>query len=335
MSVSTETESSENVQQDEEQEIATQQTEEQETVEQGTEPTAPNTEDNNRNSKFDFEKSKGKLEYISIVLALISVITTGLVKVLSLGTHLQFNFDINNYEFKLTGTDFIFLFLSVFFCVLAIMFCNGTNNIRTTISNRISNCLKEKQIINALGWFIKYFSLVLVYFVLGLVTICLLCSLKGIVPFLYELLSTFTLTFLFVFYIFCFELVEIGKNKFKNKILYIILFVLIVSCFMYLNYTKAKNQKEFEIIVSETDEGQSQEYVVISKGSSYSAYQCSTEEQEAGKVLVIHTDRHRYFSLDDTETRLNIFDEYQLYKYGMPLDTDEEDNSDAYQSSEE
>lgn len=58
-------------------------------------------------------------------------------------------------------------------------------------------------------------------------------------------------------------------------------------------------------------------------------------EEQGTKVLIIHTDIHRFFPLDDTETRLNHFDEYQLYEFGKPLDTDEENNSDVYQSSEE
>lgn len=338
MSVSTQTETSENIQQNEEQEAAAQ-AEEQEVVEHGTEPTAPDTANDNQENKFDLEKSKTKLEYISIAFALISVISTGLVRILSLGTHLQFNFDLNNYEFKLTSIDFIFLFLSVFFCILAILFCYATENIRNKINNKISNCLIGKikiyKLLKAIGWFLIYFSLVLVYLFLGLFITYLLCGFKGISPLQYDLWAAFIITFLFVFVLYCFTLVEINKNKNINKILCVVLFVLIVLGFICTNYERAVNQKEFEIIVTETDEGQSQEYVVISKGSSYSAYQCSIKEQEAGKVLIIHTDLHRYFPLDDTETRLNIFDKYQLYKYGEPLDTDEESDSDAYQSSEE
>lgn len=348
MSVSIENETSENTQQNRRREAAAQnenqtvatQSQDQAVSEQNNEPTIPNSADNDRENKFDLEKSKSKLECISIALALISVISTGLVKVLSLGTHLQFNFDINNYEFKLTNTDFIILFLSAVFCIFAIIFCYETRGLRNLINTKISNCLQgntqKRKYLLAIGLFLIFIVIILVYLFLGLFILYLLCKLKGISPFLYELQFVFILTFLFVFYLYCFTLIELDKNKLISKVSCIVLFVLIVSGFMYNNYEKAVNQREFEIIVAENYKGQLQEYVVISKGSSYSAYQCSIEEQEAGKVLIIHTDLHRSFPLDDTETKLNIFSKYQLYKYGKPLDPlDEENNSDEYQSNEE
>lgn len=338
MSVLTETETSENIQQNEEQEIVTQQTEEQRTVEQGTEPPAPNTEDNNKNGKFDFEKFKSNLECISILSALIGVISTGLVKVLSLGRYIHFSFDINYYDFKLTNTDIIVFVLSILFCAMAIMYCFVTNDFKNKRLDKIAkssndqNKIKKKLAVNRVLLSIIPILVYPVVFYFGYKLICgfnAVILLKNIIMTLFGYSCTVVISWS------CTILTGDINLKIFIKVFSAVIFFYICFAFMNINYKEAKNQREFEIIASENNEGQPQEYVVISKGSSYSAYQCSTEEQEAGKVLVIHTDLHRYFPLDDTETRLTIFDEYQLCKYGKPLDTDEENNSDAYQSSEE
>lgn len=337
MSVSTETETSENAQQNEEQEAAAQ-AEEQEVVEQVAEPPVPNNASNNQESKFDFEKSKGKLEYISIVLALTSVISTGIVKVLSAGSHLHFSFDINNYEFKLTNNDLIIFFLSIFFCFFAIVFCRITNSARSKIFVKINNCLKSKtnikKILGTILWVVAYGILLFYYLFLGSFIIELLCSQKDVALFKYVLRNTYSVSFLLVLSFYLFPIVEKKVTKIILAVLGMFTFLMVSLAIINYNYEKAVNQREFEIIVSENNEGHSQEYVVISKGSSYSAYQCSIEDQEAGKVLIIHTDRHRFFPLDDTDTRLNVFDEYHLYKYGKPLKTsDEENNPNQHQSN--
>ncbi len=356
MSVSIENETSENTQQNGEQEAAAQnenqsvatqnedqevivQTENQEVAIQNNESPVLDTEDNDQDSKFDFEKSKGKLEYISIALALISVISTVLVKVLSVGSHLYFSFDINNYDFKLTNNDRIVFFLSIFFCVFAIIFCQITNNIRSKIFVKINNCLesnvKSKKIIGTFLWGVGYISLLGYYILLGSFIIELLCSQKDVTWFKDVLHTTYAISLLLVLTFFLFPIVRKKITKIILTILGMVTLLIISLYFINTNYEKAKNQREFEIIVAGNNEGQKQEYVVISKGSYYSAYQCSVKEQDAGKILIIHTDSHRFFPIDDTETRLNIFDEYQLYKYGEPLDTNEENNSEEYQDNEE
>lgn len=310
MSISTEVETVENAQQNEEQEI----------VAQNNEPPVLDTEDNNQESKFDFEKSKAQLEYISIVFALISVISTVLVKFLSLGTYLQFDFDINNCEFKLTNTDIIILFLSVLFCIVAILFCYKTNNIRNKISIKINGCFDGKfsviNLLKAIGWCAAYCSLLCSYPFLGYFIIKLLCSQRGIAQFQFELWIIFTYTFLFVFSLSCFTLVEREKIKYIRKVLSVVLIIITGLGLIKINYEGAVNKREFEIIIAENSEGQVQEYVVISKGSSYSTYQCTMEKQD----LIIHTDLHCFFPIDGTETKLKNFDGYHLYKYGKPLE---------------
>lgn len=336
MSVSTETETSENAQQNEEQEAA--QAEEQEVVEQVAEPPVPNTANDDQENKFDIEKSKAKLEYISILSAVVGLFSTILFKFLSFGRHFCFSFDINYCEFNLTNHDLMIFIMSICYCALTVAFCYFVNKYKKLyeeieeLKAKINEFKNSKY--NRIKKFLLFFVVpIFIYFIFLRFCYFNYDSKVDIFP-----KSTYTTILKISFGIFVFLLSVMFFDGLTLDVMKVFLILcLFITCtnFIRMEYKKAENQKEFEIIASENDEGKLQEYVVISKGSSYSAYQCSTEEQDAGKILIIHTDRHRFFPLDDTDTRLNVFDEYHLYKYGMPLDTDEESDSDAYQSSEE
>lgn len=264
---------------------------------------------NNQDASFDLEKSKNKLEYISIIFALTGVISTGLIKVLSMGRYLCFDFDINNCEFKLTNSDFIILFLSIFFCGSAILYCFITNKLRVIISTKVTECLDTqtkilKKIVGVVKWGSSYIALIFFYLILGYFAIGLFTSnFSALAVLKNELVTILGYTFIFVIPLSCFTL----KEDRKLKIFYIticILFLLLFGLsFIKNSYDEAVNQKEFEIITLKDSE-ENQMYAVISKGSSYSAYRCSIDENN---ILIIYKNHHRYFPLDDTETELRIF----------------------------
>lgn len=277
-----------------------------------------NTPESNQESIAEFEKSKGKLEYISIVCALIGLISTGLVKVLSLGRYICFYFDIDNCEFKLTNTDFIILFISLFCCGSAILYCYLTNSWRIKISDKINACFdsQAKKIIKIkkiLGFIFLYIVYILIYLILGcfLIYIVTTCF-SALEPIRSELIAILSTTFSFVIFMSCFTLKE---NK-KQKTLYLVIIALflLVGSFSFVknSYDSAVNQKEFEIITLE-DNNVKQTYAVISRGSSYSAYQCYIDKEN--NVLIINTDMHRYFPIDDTATRLYDFKGYKFVEY--------------------
>lgn len=289
----------------------------QEIIAENNESTEPSSIENNQNTSFNLEKSKNILEYISIILALIGLISTGLIKVLSMGRYLCFDFDINNCEFKLTNSDFIILFLSIFFCGSAILYCFITNKLRVIISTKVTECLDTqtkilKKIAGIVKWGLLYIALIFFYLILGYFAIGLFTSNFSALAILEnELVTILGYTFTFVILLSCFIL----KEDRKFKIFYItisMLFLLLFGLsFIKNSYDEAVNQKEFEIITLKDSE-ENQMYAVISRGSSYSAYQCLIDENN---ILIINTELHRFFSLDDTETRLYNFEGYRLVKY--------------------
>ena len=87
--------------------------------------------DNNEKFKnFDVNQAKSFIEFISVFLALIAVLGTILLKIVSLGTVICFSFDLNYYDFTINNTDFILF--TTFLCMGAItlLYCYLSNNLR-------------------------------------------------------------------------------------------------------------------------------------------------------------------------------------------------------------
>lgn len=274
-----------------------------------------NTPESNQKSMVEFEKSKDKLEYISIVCALVGLISTGLFKFLSLGRYICFYFDIDNCEFKLTNTDFIILFISLFCCGSAILYCYLTNSLRVKISDKINVCFdsQAKKIKKNLSFIILYFVYFFIYLILGCFLIYIVTTnFSALEPIQCELIAILCTTVSLVIFMSFFTLKE--NKKHKRLYLAIIASVLLVGSFSFVknSYDSAVNQKEFEIITLE-DDNVKQTYAVISRGSSYSAYQCYIDKEN--NVLIINTDMHRYFPIDDTATRLYDFKGYKFVEY--------------------
>lgn len=305
-------------------ELVVEQQQNQETNEETRQEAVPENNENSQsdvpkhNQENDFETFKSKLEVLSISFALAGVISTGLVKVMSLGRFIHFSFDINNCEFKLTNTDFIILFLSMFCYGTALLYCYITNGWRIKINDGIIKCFetqtkKLKKLLKIGFYLFLYLLLISVYFILGCVIIYFainkfnaLASLKN------ELLTILATTFSFEILLSSFTVKE---NK-KLTIIYVVLItiLLLLFCFSFtkINYDNAVNQREFEIITL-TDTSEEQTYAVISRGSSYSAYQCDIDKEN--NTLIINVDIHRFFPLDDTETRLYNFEECRFVEF--------------------
>lgn len=278
----------------------------------------PSTPENNQETGFDFEKSKAKLEYISIIFALVGLISTGLVKVLSLGRYLCFYFDINNCEFKLTNTDFIILFFSLFCCGSAILYCYITNSQRVKINSKVTECLDAQakiinKIMKVLGFGLQYFAIIFIYLIVGCFIIYIVISqFSALAALKNDFIAILSTTLSFVIFLSCFTLKE-NKQMIKFYTTISAIFLLLIGfVFIKSNYDGAINQKEFEIITLENN-NETQTYAIISRGSSYSAYQCSIDKEN--NILTINTDVHHYFPLDDTETKLYVFESYQLEEH--------------------
>lgn len=296
----------------------------QEVVTDNNEFPEPSTPENNQETIFDFEKSKAKLEYISIIFALVGLISTGLVKVLSLGKYICFYFDINNCEFKLTNTDFIILFSSLFCCGSAIIYCYITNRLRIKINDKVTGYFETinksekkidtvKNILKVLGFGFLYLVIIFIYLILGSIIIHLIINqFSALEALKYDFTAILGSTISFVVFLSCFTLKEDKKLKNFYVIISVLFLLLIVFSFIKISYDNAVNQKEFEIITSENS-NDVQTYAVISRGSSYSAYQCSIDKEN--NILKINTDVHHYFPLDDTETKLYVFESYQLEEH--------------------
>lgn len=285
----------------------------QEAVTENNENPESNAPESNQESVFDFEKSKAKLEYVSVLSAIIGLISTGLFKISSLGRYLYFPFDINNCEFKLTNTDFIVWIISMLLCALAITYCIVANSIKNKILKIIINRSKGIPKTNKKLILFRILSFVIpltIYPVLFFLSLQLLSWFNEIVVFKDIISILFTYSYILIISFSFFMLTE----EIPVKIIYkIILFAgLIYVCLIFIdyNYSNARNQKQFEIIVAEDIEGKSQKYVVISKGGAYSAYQCYIDEDN--NILMINGDIHRYFPLEDTETRLYDFENIVL-----------------------
>lgn len=272
---------------------------------------------NNDDTNFNLEESKTKLEFISVLLALISLVSAALIKVLSLGRYLYFSFDIDYCELMLTNTDLITFFVSMFFCASAISYCFFTHKIRNGITNMCKKSLEKSnkiviKIIKIIPFALLHAATLLVYLFIGVIVIGILCNFSAMESLRYELISSLAYTFTFVISISCFTLVEEKNSKMMYKIISVILLFSLCYAFIQTEYEGAENQTNFEIITVENGENIHQEYAVISKGECYSAYRCSTLNEDDRKILIIYKNYHKYFALDEYETQKVDYDKHRI-----------------------
>ncbi len=283
----------------------------QEVINGSNESPESNTPEYNQDTNVEFEKSKSRLEYISFIIAIMSLVSTGLIKALSLGRYLRFTFDANNCELNLTNTDLINLFISIFFCATAFFYIYFIHQWLIKFCNKVSNHIHNSTKI-LLMYLILTMVPTLLYFLLGTLFIYLFCFIiKDFETYKYYLLIPLSISTCFVFLL-SNSAISSGKKIDKSfKILSMFILIVIGISFVHNDYERALNQTTFEIIEAVDNNGQLQKYVVISKGNLYSAYQCSMGT-ENDKILTIHTDIHRYFPLENTETRWYYFEGYRF-----------------------
>ena len=267
------------------------------------------TPDNADNHKFDFSQSKKTIEFISVLLALIAALGTILLKIVSLGTVICFSFDLNYYDFTLNNTDFILF--ATFLCMSAItlLYCYFSNNFRKKLSKNALKCKKVTGwLLCALINFLWAIALLLLEFgVLKLLSSISSVALKLTAEFYYCIIFSMLILGLCILFLASFE--------HNSKYITVGLLIVIIISFAMIetNYDNANEQKCFDIITYDDNNGEPEYYAVISSGDYFSAYICEFSESDENKVLTIYSEKHRFFAIDSVTTEKMYFAEYNVF----------------------
>lgn len=251
-----------------------------------------------------FESAKQKIEFISVLLALVAVIGTGFLKIISYGQVLYYSFDLEYCEFSLSQKDFIIFVSLLFWGGIALLYCILTDSIRKKITSDIMS--KLKKIVSHIIAF-----LVNLLFLLFLPVIVLLVG-KLFLPSFMEIQSLFNECICFMIIVMGVTVLFwslVGSHTAVYLITCIIVVLGIIAGMTKQEYIDASTKKNYDII--ECSEGNSIDYyVVISKGEKYSAYKCSIISSNNKNKLIVYTNVHRYFPIDSVSTTSIYFEEY-------------------------
>lgn len=249
------------------------------------------TEKDNPNKELiPIEKLTKYVACFTALIAIVSVIGASLIKAISFGRCLYFDFDMDYYEFSLSKS-IVYVFVITLVCVLIAL-------IQSVILRIVYYFIKRK--LEAKSRAKKIVLKLVASFILIVLEIIITCWLwKLLFPDRQQAVYLATITLLLCFTIYCFIYMIWGEID-KRNIMKIILIIPIISLLIFtlgfagLEYEKAEEQKEFPIITYNQEH-----YVVISEGKTrYSAYKCKIEDE----VLLIITDQHKYFDIDSTDT---------------------------------
>lgn len=246
-----------------------------------------------------FSKLKEILGIFSAIIAIITIVGSVLLKYISIGRYLYFDFDLDYCDFTITNT----LILIFVFAVIATIISGSISFITYRVWKVISKCYKRKIYKMIIGVVLVIFN-VIIYIIIAELTIP--------EDNLSTLFSVSLCILAVTSYAIIYQLDGGVKNYFKIFITISVLIILTTTISLItMEYDKAKNQTSFSIIIEEQD-GEENYYVVINKGKEkYSAYLCDIVEEN--NVLKIVINEHKYFSIENTKTYNVTFDCVERY----------------------
>lgn len=277
---------------------------------------SPTLEEHNSNSQQEKNESKLTIPKITEVVgllsasvAVLSIVSSIVLKYISFGRCLYFYFDLDYYDFSLSNSSTFEFYLSVIAgivsCIISAFAYIMWNKIKLHVNKGIC-----KGVIGLIMFLLTIFGIVLLsmLFIPEKNTAFIFCAL------------------IYIFSSLIYGLIYSMQLNLKNKIrilyllvafIFLVLVVIAPIC-MKTVYDAAKKQKVFPIIIEKVDE-ELKYYVVISKGKEqYSTFRCVLTYEEGNGVLHIIKDAHKYFDINDTDTTIIRFDGIQV-KETVPL----------------
>lgn len=263
-----------------------------------------NTETSKRKT---FESAKSKIEFISVLLALVAVVGTGLLKIISYGQVVHFAFDLEYYDFALNQKDLIALVSLLCSGGVALLYCVLTDSIRKNITSFIMHKLPQivSHIIAILANVVWFALLPLA----GIVICCVLATECSVIK-----IALNELPYFIVFAIIVMAVVVLFWAALENHAAayYVTSFIVLLSvtiCMTEQQYNEATTKKEYDIIVC-NERNDEEYYAVISRGDKFSAYKCDIIPSEEGNKLIVYTKMHRFFAIDSVSTISVCFEKY-------------------------
>lgn len=234
--------------------------------------------------------------FITAMIALCSIILTVVIKYISLGRCLFFDFDLDYYDFSILNTSKYLYILSIIAGIISIVMSFILYEIWNFLLSFIyKSKFKKKKIWKCIAAFILFIIVIFFNILLSFYFI----------PEKYSARYFCLLIFICSYAITSFLLIQDVKiSVIKDKIIvwsigifsFMILFFASLS--MRYEYKQASEQKVFPIIIENNNEC----YVVINQNKeNYSAYLCEFKIENEKDVLIIRTDIHKYFRINDTK----------------------------------
>ncbi|KEZ85647.1 hypothetical protein IO99_13330 [Clostridium sulfidigenes] len=254
-----------------------------------------------KNSIYNISNATEVISLLAAFIAVLSIVISFIIKYISFGRCLFFDFDLDYYDFSLSNTSKFIFFLSTIIGVISsiISFCINALWIKFSA---IVERKKYKKVYKVFGCLI----IVSIYLILIIYLSIFLIPEKNMAIMFCAML--FYISIIIYVLIYCLQ-INIGKSKmllYLSVIFFLMLIIFAPTC-MRIEYNDAKNQKKFPIITEKIDE-ESYYYVVISQGKEkYSAYLCKIVEEDGIGILNIITDSHKYFDINDTNTSIIEF----------------------------
>lgn len=255
------------------------------------------------NNTFTIKKFTELAACIAAYVGIFSLLGAFLEKYASCGYCLYFYFDMDYFDFSLKDS-FLFEFTILIVAgVFGVLIGTGVYVLVKKLFQYPEVCrfYQNKKIR-------KFVSALIV---LGIIIFLIYWLWKLLMP-ADELLKTmcFFTTFICVCTFCCLYAFLVRTCK-KNilisvVVLFIMLIILIACSSTNTDFTNAKRQRDFPIILESN-----QTYVVISQGKeTYSSYECSLDK--ASDTLNIVIDKHKYFKIQTTKTSVVHFDKIQI-----------------------
>ncbi len=251
--------------------------------------------------KSGLTKLKEYIGFITAIIALCSIIITAVIKYISLGRCLFFDFDLDYYDFSILNTSKYLFILSIVAGIISIIvsfiFC-ATWNFSSIFINKSK--LKKKRLCNWIAVFVLIITFLLFIMLLSF----------------YFIPETYSATYFCIIILVCtyaitsfllFEDLKREKIIVRSIVSFSILLVFFSSICMRFEYKQALEQLVFPII-----ENGDEYYTVISQSKeNYSAYLCEFKMENEKGVLIIRTDIHKYFKINDTKIIKIEFDKVE------------------------
>lgn len=255
-------------------------------------------------AKSQFAKATECIGFFAASIALLSVLSTVATKYISLGRCFWFDFDLDYYDFSLSGSTCAIMIYSVAIGLISSVISTAQYLAWHGIQKMQQKRQEKKPFSRRKAFLYKAISVLLLVIAL-LIVVMTICLFFVPNPKIAAQYSTTIILLSEVLYIYINLFQPNAKKSNFIKIVGIIaaavIIILIQSSFQR-QYDSAKSQTTFPIITDVSTEN-TQYYVVISQGKEqYSAYLCTFDQADGLDALKIVTDVHKYFSINDTKT---------------------------------